>query len=84
VSFRITTLANGDVATIRVEGRLGAEAIPELRGELELAVGAVRLDLSGLKSADADGVRELLELSAKGVKLCEASAYIRQLLEEAS
>jgi anti-anti-sigma regulatory factor len=84
VSFRITTNDDGNVTTIRVEGRLGIEAVPELRREFQLAGNSVRLDLSGLTSADADGVRELLELSDKGAELCGLSAYIRQMLSEAS
>ena len=84
VSFRITTTASAAKTTIRVEGRITIEAVPELRREFQLARGSVGLDLSGLTSADAAGVRELLELSAKGVRLSGASPYIRRLLEEAS
>jgi ABC-type transporter Mla MlaB component len=67
-----------------VEGRLTVKAVPELRREFQRAGRSVRLDLSGLTSADADGVRELLELSARAAKVCGASAYIRQLLDEAT
>jgi anti-anti-sigma regulatory factor len=84
VSFRITTLAEGKEQTVRVEGRLTANGLPELRREIRLTGGGARLDLSGLTSADADGVRELLDLSARGSKLFGASAYIRQLLDQAS
>ena len=84
MSFRITTNADGPVTTILVEGRLSVESVPDLRREFQFVGGSVRLDLSGLISADADGVRELLELSARGAKVCGASAYIRQLLDEAS
>ncbi len=84
MSFRITTFAEGNEITVRVEGRLTADGLPDLRREIRLAGRAVRLDLSGLKSADADGARELLDLSARGSKLVGASAYIRQLLDDAS
>jgi hypothetical protein len=84
VNFRLTTRTDGPATTIRVEGRLGIESVPGLRRELESAGDTVQLDLSGLISADADGVRELQELTARGAKLCGASAYIRQLLDEAS
>ena len=84
MAFRITSQARGNATTIRVEGRLGIEAVPELRREFQLAGKSVRLDLSGLTSADAEGVRELLELSDKGAKLCGLTAYIRQLLDGAS
>ena len=84
MSFRITAIAKGKQTTIRVEGRLGAEGLPDLRREIQLAGGAIKLDLSGLTSADADGLQELLDLSARGMKLHGASTYIRQLLDEAS
>ncbi len=84
MNFRITSSEKGNETTIRVEGRLGGEALPELRREFQRAGGSARLDLSGLISADADGVRELLELSDKGAKLYGASAYIHQLLDEAT
>jgi len=41
------------------------------------------LDLSGLKSADSDGIKELLSLVAKGAELTGASPFIERLLEEA-
>ena len=84
VSFRITTHANGNATAIQVEGRLTTRGVPELLREFRLAGGPVRLDLSGLISADADGVRELLALEAKDVELFGASAYIRELLDRAS
>jgi anti-anti-sigma regulatory factor len=84
MSFRITTFAEGDEITIRLEGRLTADGLPDLRREIRLAGRAVRLDLSGLTSADADGVRELVGLSARGSVLFGASAYICQLSDEAS
>ena len=80
LSVRITTESSQYETTIRVVGRLSRRDVPELRREFESASGSVSLDLSGLISADADGVRELLMCSENGAKLCGASAYIRQLL----
>ena len=84
MSFRITTQTDGPVTTIRVEGRLDIESVPELRREFRSANGVVRLDLSGLMLADAYGVRELQALSAEGAEVCGASAYIHQLLNQAT
>ena len=84
MSFRITTIAEGSETTIRVEGRLDTEGVPELRREIGLAEGAITLDLSGLTSADTAGLQELSELSERGIKLRSASPYIRQLLVGAS
>jgi anti-anti-sigma regulatory factor len=84
MAIRITTSSGEEMATIRVEGRLNAEGVPDLERELQAAGAPVRLDLSGLMSADAAGVRELRALSASGVELCGASPYIRQMLEATS
>ena len=84
MSFRITTIVANGETTIRVEGRIGVDGIDELRRETRLAGERVTLDLSGLTSADGEGLRELLSLAENGARLIGASAYIRQLLEEAS
>lgn len=42
----------------------------------------MRLDLSGLKSADPDGIEALRALAAEGAELTGASPYILRLLEE--
>jgi hypothetical protein len=44
----------------------------------------LRLDLSGLRSADRDGIRALRSLSEKGAELRGANPYINQLLLEAN
>ena len=84
MTVRITTSKENTATTIRVEGRLNAEAVPDLRREVKLASAPLRLDLSGLISVDAEGIRELRALSAKGAELRGASAYIHQLLDATS
>ncbi len=81
MTIRITTSKDNKATTIRVEGRLNAEALPDLQREVKLASAPLRLDLSGLISADAEGIKELRALSAKAVELRGASAYIRQLMD---
>ena len=63
---------------------VSADGVPDLEREFQLAGAPARLDLSGLISADAEGIREPRALSAKGAELCGASAYIRQLLNDTS
>ena len=84
MTIRITTSKDNKATTIRVEGRLNAEAVPDLQREVKLASAPLRLDLSGLISADIEGIKELRALSAKGAELQDASAYIRQLLDATS
>ena len=80
MTFRITSFSDKNNTTIRVEGRLGAEGVEDLKKAIQGAAAPVQLDLSNLQSADAEGVRKLKSYSAQGVKLVGASAYIRQLL----
>ena len=84
MTIRITSTKNDKATTIRVKGRLNTEAVPDLQREVQLASAPLRLDLSGLISADAEGIKELRALSAKGAELRGASAYIRQLLDATS
>ena len=55
----------------------------DVRAVCESANTPLRLDLSGLKSADSDGIRALLSLSQTGAELLGADPYVRQLLLEA-
>ncbi len=82
MTLRITTTSGKNKTTIRVEGQLVVEEIENLQKEFQLAALPVQLDLSGLLSADAEGVRALRSFSAQGLKLVGASPYIRQLVHE--
>ncbi len=70
----------GGTTTIRVEGHLEAETVSDLQNECRSADPPLRLDLSGLLSADTDGIQTLRSLSARGAELFGDSLYIRQLL----
>ena len=82
LTFRIGSISGEDETIIRLEGRLGSKGVNDLKKAIQEASGLVLLDLSGLQSADAEGVRELRSISAKGTKMVGASPYIRQLLDE--
>ena len=82
MTLRITTGTGENKTTIRVEGHLAVEEIENLQTEFQLAAAPVHLDLSGLRSADAEGVRALRSLSTEGAKLDGVSIYIRRLLDE--
>ena len=81
MDFRITTSDDDHSTTIRVEGRLTDKAVRKLERQVQLAENRVQLDLSGLISADDEGVRALKALSAGGATLRGASPYVRQLLD---
>ena len=78
------TIEVGDTGTtIRIEGQLTSAGLPDVRAACEFAKPPLRLDLSGLKSADIDGIRALQSLSKTGAELHGANPYIRQLLSDA-
>jgi anti-anti-sigma regulatory factor len=84
MAFRISSLSGKDETIIRLEGRLSATRVKDLKKAVQGARGTVLLDLSGLRSADTEGVLALRSFAAKGTKLVGASPYIRQLLNETS
>ena len=84
MAFRVSTEAGDTVTTIRIEGELTSASVPDVRAACGSANPPLRLDLSGLRSADSDGIRALLSLSEKGAELRGANPYIYQLLFEAN
>ncbi len=84
MTIRVSTDAGEAVTTIRIEGQLTSSSVPDVRAACESANPPLRLDLSGLRSADNDGVRALRSLSEAGAELHGASPYINQLLLEAN
>ena len=81
MTIRVSTEAGEDASTIRIEGQLTVADVPDVKAACESASRPLRLDLSGLRSADAEGIRALRSLS-ETAELHGASPYIRQLLLE--
>jgi anti-anti-sigma regulatory factor len=84
LTIRVSTEAGETVTTIRIEGQLTSSNVPDVRAACESANPPLRLDLSGLRSADRDGIRALQSLSDAGAELHGADPYINQLLLEAN
>ncbi len=82
MTIRVTTEAGQATTTIRIDGQLTVTDLPDVIAACESASPPLRLDLSGLRSADVDGIRALRSLS-ETAELHGASPYIRQLLLEA-
>ena len=80
MTIRVTTEAGGTVTTIRIEGQLTSSSVPDVRAACGSANPPLRLDLSGLRSADRDGIRALQSLSEAGAELHGANPYVRELL----
>ncbi len=83
MTIRVTSRTDGTTTTICVEGRLKGTDVPDLRDMCESANAPWCLDLSGLRSADKDGIRALRSLLESGAELHGADPYVRQLLCEA-
>jgi anti-anti-sigma regulatory factor len=84
LTIRVSTEAGETITTIRIEGTLSSASVPDVRAACGSANPPLRLDLSGLRSADSDGIRALRSLSEAGAELHGASPYINQLLLEAN
>ncbi len=84
MTVRVSTAAGETVTTIRIEGQLTSASVPDVRAACDSANPPLRLDLSGLRSADTDGIRALQSLSEAGAKLRGASPFINELLLEAN
>jgi anti-anti-sigma regulatory factor len=84
LTIRISTEAAKTVTTIRIEGQLTSTSVPDVRAACESVDPPLRLDLSGLRSADSDGIRALRSLAEAGAELHGANPYVRQLLLEAN
>ncbi len=80
MSIRVSTEVGETVTTIRIEGHFASGDVPDVRAACESANPPLRLDLSGLRSADSDGIRALQLLTKTGAELHGASPYIDQLL----
>ncbi len=84
MTIRVSTEVGKTMTTIRIEGELTRDGVPDVRAACESANPPLRLELSGLQSADSDAIRALQSLSEAGAKLHGASPYINQLLLEVS
>jgi anti-anti-sigma regulatory factor len=81
--IRLTLAKATDRPSIRIEGRLDADAVIELRALLDsIPNSRPVLDLSDLTAVDDEGRRFLIDLSFQGHALTHASLYVKHLLEE--
>ncbi len=82
LTIRITTEEGETVTTILLEGQLTGSSVPDVRAACESANQPVRLDLSGMRSADGGAIRVIKSLLEAEAELHGASPYIEQLMVE--
>lgn len=78
LTLRITPVPSAFPGTLRLEGRLRAEEVPELERSAEAGVQA--LDLEDLQSADEDGLAAIRRLRDRGLEIRNPSHYLAMLL----
>lgn len=81
MTLRITPHED-DSELLKLDGTLTHEEVPVLYGVVETKGAPVRLDLSGLQSADRDGLAALRQLRDGGASLRGASPYVALLLDD--
>jgi len=79
--LRITELESTAGRSLRVEGRLAGDWIDELRRACERH-GPRMLDLRGLRTVDAEGLKLLHQLALDGIILERLSGYLAAVLAE--
>jgi len=85
VALRILVDGTPPAQTVRLEGRLSRELLPELERALAGRGDPLpRVDLTHLTSADPEGVAALRILRTRGAEIRGASPYLRLLLGESA
>jgi len=80
MTFIVQRVANEDVVTFTLSGRIKAEEVAELNRifEVEGRLHRIVLDLKEVKLADQDAVGFLARCEANGIRLVDCPAYIRE------
>jgi len=78
LTLRITIPPREYGQTLRLEGRLRAEEVPELERSAEAGIRV--LDLEDLVSADEEGLAALQRFRDRGVEMRNPSRYLAMLL----
>ncbi len=82
MTLRISPSEPGPTSSLKLDGRLTAEEVLELRQACADAKGRLVLDLTDLQFADRQGVSLLRELRSQGAQLIGVSHYLGLLLGE--
>jgi hypothetical protein len=79
---RIDTTLEDSKTIVSVAGRLASLGVCEFLKTCNSVEDELVLDLTGLRSADTEGISAIRELACKGAKLRGVSPFIRLLLED--
>ena len=84
MTLRVDTASEASMTVVSVAGRLEGEGVRELLKTCDAIEGEFELDLTGLRSADSEGIEAIRKLVRAGRKLRSASPFIRLLLDNQS
>ena len=82
MTLRIDSATAGSTTIITVSGRLAGKEVREFLRACRATEGEIELDLTGLRSADSEGIEAIRKLVREGRKLRGASPFIRLLLDD--
>src|SRR5260370_30786702 len=78
VTLKIEKLAGEHGTTLKLIGRIRAEHLAELRGQIAASAPTIVLELGEVTLVDAEVVRFLSTCESEGIHLQNCSAYIRE------
>ena len=78
MTLRIETASDGQTATLRLIGRIGAEYLDELEAQVRRHRPRLVLDLDDVTLVDVGVVRFLIDCEAEGIELLHCAPYIRE------
>ena len=78
MTLKIETAFDGQTATLRLIGRIGAEYLDQLRAEVRRHQPPLVLDLDEVTLVDVAVVRFLIGCEAEGIELRHCAPYIRE------
>src|SRR5260370_14213864 len=78
VTVKIEKLAGEHGTTLKLIGRIRAEHLAELSGQIAASAASIVLELKEVTLVDADVVRFLSACESRGIHLQHCSAYIRE------
>ena len=78
MTLKIEKDSDGNRPVIRLNGRLRAEHLDELKAQLQGDGQRIAFDLEGITLVDVEAVRFLNECAARGIELRHCPAYVRE------
>jgi hypothetical protein len=76
--LRIERRSEGNVATLKLSGRMQADGLAELLAEIEKCNPPPSLNLEEVTLLDRDSVRFLIRCEADGVQLVNCPLYVQE------